>query len=248
MAILKFGSIITEGSGSLGGQTIQHSKGGMQLRTKPIPRYNPSAAQLLIRSINLRLQAGWKDLSDQQRKIWNNLPITYGIFNSKGDKHPLSGHSLWMKFQYFPLSINKPFTSTPPPFFPAFFGPELIPNGVFGNSLYWTIDFGWNISGGHANYNKTGWNTINTPAILTNGQTYRFKFDVVSNPGNMLLAFRNSIGAQCFAPPLAGYLNLPVGSYIFDAVCTQSQTILYCWGASIGSIFSIDNLSVKVFP
>ena len=95
MAILKFGAIVTEGSGSLGGHTIQNSKGGMQIRNKPIPHGNPSASQTLIRSINPQIQAGWRALTDAQQKIWNDWPVTHGIMNAKGDKHTA--------FRSFPL-------------------------------------------------------------------------------------------------------------------------------------------------
>lgn len=90
MALLKFGSLVTAGTGSLGGHTIQHSKGGMQLRNKPISRNQPSESQRLIRSINPLLQKGWRDLSDTQRKVWNDYAPA-----------PLSGHAFWMKCMYY---------------------------------------------------------------------------------------------------------------------------------------------------
>jgi len=97
MALLKFGALVTSGSGSLGGHTIQHSKGGMQLRNKPMSISIPSDAQLLIRSYNPILQAGWKSLTDAQRLVWNNHA-----------KYPLSGHDLWMKLQFFQLEAGFP--------------------------------------------------------------------------------------------------------------------------------------------
>ena len=135
MAVLKFGAIVTEGSGSLGGHTIQNSKGGMQLRTKPIPRGNPSASQTLIRSLNQQMQAGWHALTSSQQKIWNDWPAVHGIMNAKGDNHPLSGHSLWMKLQFSQLIDGYPFLINP-----AYFnqGPELFSN--WSNSNTWPFE------------------------------------------------------------------------------------------------------------
>ena len=121
MALLKFGSIITEGSGSLGGHTIQHSKGGMQLRTKPIPHGNPSASQTLIRSINQQLQAGWRALTPSQQKIWNDWPVTHGIQAQRMPHNPISGHSLWMQFNFYNLFNGDPLQLLP-------YAPAPIPN------------------------------------------------------------------------------------------------------------------------
>ena len=139
MAVLKFGSIVTEGSGSLGGHTIQHSKGGMQIRTKPLPHGNPSASQRLIRSLNQQMQAGWRALTSSQQKIWNDWPATHGIFNAKGDKHPLSGHSLWMKWQFTRLYESLPFLSSPDLHLDTYIGPELL------NPLNF---YNWSVAGG----------------------------------------------------------------------------------------------------
>lgn len=110
---VKLGAIITEASGSLGGHTAQNSTGGCQLRTKPIPMGKHSASQSLIRSYNPVLQAGWRALTTAQQKIWNDWPVSHGIMNAKGDKHPLSGHSLWMKYQFYQLYHNLPFLFDP---------------------------------------------------------------------------------------------------------------------------------------
>jgi surface protein len=106
MALLKFGSIIVYGSGSLGGHTIQHSQGGIQIRRKPKPTGNPSTAQRLIRGYNKIMQEGWKALSRTNQLIWNQFAVNHNICNSKGDKHVLSGHSLWMKYQYKIVSLG----------------------------------------------------------------------------------------------------------------------------------------------
>jgi hypothetical protein len=129
----KAGMIVTEMSGSLGGHTFQNSKGGFQIRTKPIPTGKPSASQTLIRSYNPVLQAGWKALTPSQQQIWNDWPVTHGIFNAKGEKHPLSGHSLWMKYQYQRIAEELPFLSNPSLHLISYLGPELIEPLNFNN-------------------------------------------------------------------------------------------------------------------
>lgn len=91
MALLKFGALVTGGSGSLGGHTIQHSKGGMQLRNKPVPRSAPTDAQRTIRLLMLEAQHAWLSLSDVQRSHWNQIA-----------PHPLAGHSYFIKTYALP--------------------------------------------------------------------------------------------------------------------------------------------------
>ena len=113
MAVIKFGSVVTSGSGSIGGSTIQPDRSGHIWRTKPLPLKSRTPAQSLIRSYNKTMQAGWRSLAEGDRKIWNDYAQLHHICNRAGDKHPLSGHSLWLKYQFYQLQCNLPFLSSP---------------------------------------------------------------------------------------------------------------------------------------
>jgi hypothetical protein len=134
MARIKFGSIVTEGSGKLGGHLLQNSFSGAQLRNSPVPLRHPSNSQLLIRSINKKLQEGWRSLTELERFLWNNFPST-----------PLAGHSLWMKYNFVYLSNNLPLITSPYEFKAEPLGPELIVNGSFSTSASWNFQgsFSW---------------------------------------------------------------------------------------------------------
>lgn len=128
MALVKFGSFITSGSGKLGGHTIQKSKGGMQLKNKGQPLANPSQLQIRIRSINKQLQSGWRLLSEDQRKLWNNFP---GI--------EISGHSLWMKYNFGYLFDNLPVITNPYDYKSVRLGPELCRDPNIINPFDWSF-------------------------------------------------------------------------------------------------------------
>ena len=148
MARLKFGSIVTSGSGSLGGHTIQNSKGGMQLRNKPINKKQPSASQALIRGYNTALQQGWRNLSDAQRLEWNGYAATHGIFNKNGDQHPLSGHSLYLKYNFGYIYDNLDLIVSPYLYKSVRLGSELVSNPNFDTTTNWVLH-DWSISNGH---------------------------------------------------------------------------------------------------
>jgi hypothetical protein len=248
MAILKFGSIITEGSGSLGGHTIQHSKGGYQLRNKPLPRSGCSADQYSIRSLNPILQAGWQALTPAQRKIWNDWPVTHQIMNAKGDKHALSGHSLWMKYCFLPLSLGYPLYSDPSQYTPGYYGPELVLNGSFSSSLYWVIISHWSIAGGKANYLATGTGYLTQVIQFYLNSWYHIEFDISNTVGVPLWRF-NVLGiGPLFAAPYSNFSGLADGHYSIDAKSLYTTNAFSVRGNSIGSSFSIDNLSIKKLP
>jgi hypothetical protein len=95
MARIKFGALVTSGSGSLGGHTIQHSRGGMQLRNKPINKKPASQAQLIIRSRILQLQGLWRSLTNAQRSSWNIVPFI-----------TMAGHSYFIQYNMYLYSIG----------------------------------------------------------------------------------------------------------------------------------------------
>lgn len=113
MVKIKLGAIITDASGNLGGSVIQNGTSGFILRNKPNPIDPRTPNQLFIRSINKQMQEGWRALTDIQRLIWGSYAKTKPVYNKKGDKHPLSGHSLWMKYQFWYVYYGLPFLVNP---------------------------------------------------------------------------------------------------------------------------------------
>jgi len=245
MALIKFGSLVTEGSGSLGGHTLQHSKGGMQLRTKPIPRGRPSAEQYAIRSINPVLQAGWRALTDAQRKIWNDYAQDYGIMNANGDKHPLSGHSLWMKYNFSWIQAGGTFLPDPSYWGGPILGPELIKNGSFSSDTQWQHPSSWNISGGKANYLATNYYWIGQPITLLSGFPCRLSFDISNSAVAAHFFIRSDDPISLFPPPWSGFLWLPNGHYSLDSATIVDTTDLRFSGVQDGGTFSLDNVSLK---
>jgi hypothetical protein len=250
MAVLKFGAIVTEGSGSLGGHTIQNSQGGSQLRTKPIPRGNPSASQILIRSLNPVLQAGWRALTDSQRKIWNNWPVAHGIMNAKGDKSPLSGHSLWMKWQFYMLIHNFPLLLSPDLFIEKGLGPQVIKNNLFSNSSFWTVEDGWTISAFSANcldiFNQVSIYQIDSDmhySVITPVPIpYRLSFDLFSPAGAAVLRFLNSEGSELYISTASYYTGHIIRD--FNLASSVGGLAIFAYISSAGP-FSIKNLKLS---
>lgn len=99
MARIKYGSLVTEISGSIGGSTFQRSSSGNTLRNKPNPIRSTSPAQLLIRQYMKQAHAAWLAMESVERLQWQQF-TAYSTPKIKHDKHVImSGHNLYLKYQ-----------------------------------------------------------------------------------------------------------------------------------------------------
>ena len=223
--LIKLGSIVTSASGSLGGHTLQHSKGGMQMRTKPIPYGAPSSAQLSIRSIIPVLQAGWRALSDAQRKIWNDYEF-----------EQLAGHSLWMKYQYQRVFENLPFLNNPAYHLPTYLGPEKVLNGSFSLNANWIYGAGYSIHDGMLYVNNPPSYCFQYVYAIA-GRNYQIKWSVLNLTS----------GAAGIQLGGAGYpvLKYASGNYYFNRIHSGGGAEIFLMAKPSDGVFQFDNISVK---
>jgi len=97
MASVKYGSLVTEIIGSVGGQTFQRSRNGFSVRNKPRPRNTRTANTSLVRSIIAAAAATWPTLSDVQRLSWNVVAPNWPAVDHFGDPVILSGYNTFVR-------------------------------------------------------------------------------------------------------------------------------------------------------
>jgi hypothetical protein len=98
MARIKYGSLVSDISGSIGSATFQKSLYGSTLRNKPIPRNSHTNSQYNIRGIMKILHEAWRNLTDAQRRQWNQF-IAYSSAKIQRDKNVLmTGHALFIQY------------------------------------------------------------------------------------------------------------------------------------------------------
>ncbi|MBA7673689.1 hypothetical protein ES703_81892 [subsurface metagenome] len=103
MARIKLGPVVTDISGSIGGITIQRSKFGLTMRSKPLPVLSATAAQLSIRSKMRIIQNAWRALSDAQRLQWDRFPNFSGQTIRRDRSVLISGYTLYLMYQLYHL-------------------------------------------------------------------------------------------------------------------------------------------------
>lgn len=94
MAKIKFGMMMTDARGKLGGQVFSKNRSGAYIRTKVTPSNPQSARQSAIRSLFAAISAGWSILTAAQRAGWNGAVSSWATTDVFGDLKNPSGKNL----------------------------------------------------------------------------------------------------------------------------------------------------------
>lgn len=91
MAIFQ-SQVLTAASGSIGGQTYSHNKGGMYIRSRAVPTNPNSLSQQAVRASLAAIANLWNNsLSPAQRTAWNAYAAQVTVANALGSAIQLSG-------------------------------------------------------------------------------------------------------------------------------------------------------------
>jgi len=93
--LIKWGSIIVDGSGKLGGHVFSKSRGGNTVRTLARATNPQTTFQQIIRSRFTQLSQGWRNLTESQRESWYQAESSFSRTNRFGDVVLLSGKNLY---------------------------------------------------------------------------------------------------------------------------------------------------------
>ena len=91
MARIKFGMMMTDARGKLGGHVFTKAKSGATIRTKVTPLNPKTSAQSVARSALGANSQAWRMLSETQRLAWNSAAQEVSKTNAFGDTYFPSG-------------------------------------------------------------------------------------------------------------------------------------------------------------
>lgn len=95
MAKVKFGMMMVDASGKLGGQVFSKNRSGSYVRTKVTPSNPQSFAQQEIRAILGAISASWSGLTALQRASWNGAVDAWKKTDIFGDLKNPTGKNLF---------------------------------------------------------------------------------------------------------------------------------------------------------
>lgn len=82
-------------SGSIGGITASHNRGGLYIRGRSVPVNPNTARQQLVRSAMQAASAEWSTLTDAQRAEWEVYAAAISQVDRLGNVFHLSGHQMY---------------------------------------------------------------------------------------------------------------------------------------------------------
>lgn len=97
MAKIKFGMMMTDARGKLGGQVFSKNRAGAYIRTKVTPSNPQTHAQSQVRSNLGTLSASWNTLTALQIAGWNNAVNDWQSTDIFGDIKKPTGKNLFVK-------------------------------------------------------------------------------------------------------------------------------------------------------
>ena len=96
MALIKWGMMVVDGRGKLGGHVLTKSRNGASVRTKVTPTNPQTSYQQANRSIFGQLSSNWTSLTEAQRQAWNKAVKEFEKTNIFGDLKTPAGRDLYI--------------------------------------------------------------------------------------------------------------------------------------------------------
>lgn len=114
MALIKWGMMVVDGRGKLGGHVLTKSRNGATARTKVTPANPQTSYQQANRATFGQLSSNWASLTEAQRKAWNEAVNEWQKTNIFGDLKSPSGRDLYISLNRNILQAEGTAINVPP--------------------------------------------------------------------------------------------------------------------------------------
>src|SRR5690625_5217983 len=112
--LIKFGSIVVDGRGKLGGQVYSKNKSGNYVRNNAIPTNPRTTHQMASRALLSEVSRDWSALTEEQRNAWDSATEEFKRTNAFGDRTKLSGKNLYSSINKNLLQVGADKVQLPP--------------------------------------------------------------------------------------------------------------------------------------
>lgn len=111
---IKFGALVVDGRGKIGGHVASKNRAGAYLRTKVTPSNPQTSYQIGVRSFFTTVSQAWRGLTESQRDQWRTAVPNFSVSDIFGDSKQLSGSQLHQKLNLNLLNAGQSVITTPP--------------------------------------------------------------------------------------------------------------------------------------
>lgn len=126
---IKFGAIVTDGRGKLGGHVLAKNRSGNYMRTKVTPVNPQTTYQQAQRSALGTLSSGWSGLTNTQRDAWNGAVASFQKTDIFGDLKSPTGKNLYTGLNRNLINSGVAIITSPP-------SPAAIPSIIIDDADY----------------------------------------------------------------------------------------------------------------
>jgi len=129
MAKIKFGMMMTDARGKLGGQVFSKNRSGSYIRTKVTPTNPQTAYQTAVRAIFALISAAWSALTAAERATWNGAVGDWSTTDVFGDLKNPSGKNLHQRLNQNLQNVGQAVITSAP-------AKTTLPEGVATESVF----------------------------------------------------------------------------------------------------------------
>jgi len=110
---VKFGAIVVDGRGKLGGFVLGSDRSGHTMKAKKSPINPRSRFQSTQRSYYSHLSQLWRTLTEEQRREWIEFAKLYTYLNDFGEAFFLTGFNIFIRLNTNLMSVSAAVLSVP---------------------------------------------------------------------------------------------------------------------------------------
>ncbi|MCP4178120.1 MAG: hypothetical protein GY756_10165 [bacterium] len=103
---IKFGAIVTDGRGKLGGHVFSKNASGSYIRTKVTPVNPQTSPQTAVRALFGSISQGWSVISELNRNTWNGAVESWSTTDIFGDLKNPTGKALYQRLNTQAQSVG----------------------------------------------------------------------------------------------------------------------------------------------
>jgi hypothetical protein len=110
----KFGAIVVDGRGKIGGHVMSKNRAGAYMRTKVTPVNPNTSFQASVRNRLASISSAWRGLTQVQRDAWNQAVNEFKRTDIFGDIKNPSGINLYQRLNNILSNVGGSALTTPP--------------------------------------------------------------------------------------------------------------------------------------
>lgn len=111
---VKWGALMTDGRGKIGGQVASKNRGGAYMRNKVTPVNPATTSQTTARNRLSSISQSWRSLTEAQRDAWNGAVTNFSKTDIFGDSKNPSGFTLYQRLNNNILTMGGAIITVPP--------------------------------------------------------------------------------------------------------------------------------------